>query len=275
MSTFTLLHFFSLPRPHSTSLVSFCIIPCICWAKLCFALIDSESFFSNLLPIFGPDLLLRDRFSVKTVICLQASHTWGSAHFSQDLPCCQLVTTLSERERAFLFFSLSLSLSSISTSASQCCFLSSFVFSLLYPLREWSVCVDLRGASSFSGPHLSAFTVPTFSRAGFIVKLGPVKTLPCTTMCANDGAWRLACVSNMERLLNCFWHLGCFVSVCICEEDRKLKNICQLWNGQVILVIFLHKTFPANYFILCTDKWTLLPQHTYTKIPIISTSTCH
>lgn len=82
-----------------------------------------------------------------------------------------------ERLSAFLSLSLYLSLFFISASASPRCFLSPFAYSLFYPLREWSVCVDLRGASNFSGPHLSAFTVLTFSRAGFIGELGPVKNL--------------------------------------------------------------------------------------------------
>lgn len=74
-----------------------------------------------------------------------------------------------------------------------------FVFlTLLSPVCSTlceSVCVYLRGSGTVSGPHLSAFTVPTLSRAGFIGELGPVKMLPCTTMCAHNRVWSLQCVS--------------------------------------------------------------------------------
>lgn len=56
---------------------------------------------------------------------------------------------------------------------------------------ELCICAYLRRSSTASGPHLSAFTVPTFSRAGFIRGLGPVKTLPCNTICAHDGSLKL------------------------------------------------------------------------------------
>lgn len=96
----------SPPHPRWASLVSLCIIPRTCRAKLCFALIDSEWFFPIWRLIFGPDLLLRDRFSVKAVIRLQASRTRGSAHFCQGAgwPRCQLAA------EEFLLFYLSYSI---------------------------------------------------------------------------------------------------------------------------------------------------------------------
>lgn len=66
------------------------------------------------------------------------------------------------------------------------------------------VCVCVRVGSSVSGPHLSVFTVPTFSWAGFIRELSPVKSLPYDSMCAHDGgrACRV-CVSALWDVL--YW----------------------------------------------------------------------
>lgn len=117
------------------------------------------------------------------------------------LQVCHAASFYSERVTAFLSFSVSLLYPHLHLH---------FIFptlclqSVLPSVRAECVCVYLRGSSTVSGPHLSAFTVPTFPRAGFIGELGPVKTLPCTTMCAHDGVCSLACVSKIERLLGMF-----------------------------------------------------------------------
>lgn len=80
-----------------------------------------------------------------------------------------------------------------------------------------------------SGPHLSAFTVPTFSRTGFIGELGPVKTSPCPAMCAHNGVCSLACVNKTcGGCLDYFWPI-----LFQCEAENKQKMLISFFTHAV------------------------------------------
>lgn len=71
---------------------------------------------------------------------------------------------------------------------------------VLPSVNEGRTCTFLRGGSTVSGPHLSVFTVPALTAAGFIGDLGPVK----------KARLALPCVHTMERVLGSFRPFGCF-----------------------------------------------------------------
>lgn len=173
---------------------------------------------------------------MKTEICLQASHTWRSTHFSQGpgLPRCQLAITL--RSDCFsIFFILFFFLNS--HLHLHFVFFTPYLHSFLLLVRVECMCIFEGGGQSFWSSFIY-FYCALFLQSWIYRGTGSFQNL---ALYYHVCAWWFLQLGVCEWDREAAWLFLAFGMLCFSVHvwRRQKKKICQPGDGQEILFIFL------------------------------------